>query len=104
MRSTRTRYLFLLAGRNLKQHRLRTVLTALSVARGTATIVAANVTGSAIRDAGQALEQAATTVALAGDFLSSGLDLCATPPDTAVPFQWPSGSTTLSSPRPGGGT
>jgi len=58
-----------LAWRNLGQSRTRTVLSALAVAMGVATIIAAGVTGGAIRNAGQ------DTVAFVGDFMNSGLSM-----------------------------
>jgi putative ABC transport system permease protein len=64
-----------MAWRNLDQGRTRTILSALAVALGTATIVAADVTGEAIRNAGQAIEGSQGTVTFVGDFLNSGLSI-----------------------------
>ncbi len=64
-----------LAWRNLKQGRTRTALSALAVALGTATIVAADLTGEAVRNAGQDIEGSQGTVAFVGDFLNSGLSI-----------------------------
>ncbi|MCP4426549.1 MAG: FtsX-like permease family protein, partial [Chloroflexi bacterium] len=64
-----------LAFRNLNQNRLRTALSALSVALGTSAIIAADVTGSAIRNAGQALEGTEATIPFIGDFLNSTLSM-----------------------------
>ena len=64
-----------LAWRNLAQHRLRTILSALGVALAVATMVAADVTGDAIRNAGQAVEESQGTVPFAGDFLNSALSV-----------------------------
>jgi putative ABC transport system permease protein len=64
-----------LAWRNLTQHRLRAILSALGVALAVATMVAADVTGNAIRNAGQAFEESQGTVPFAGDFLNSALSV-----------------------------
>jgi len=64
-----------LAWRDLTQHRLRTILSALGVALAVATIVAADVTGDAIRNAGQAVAESQGTIPFAGDFLNSALNV-----------------------------
>ncbi|MBN1485339.1 MAG: ABC transporter permease [Chloroflexia bacterium] len=64
-----------LAWRSLAQHRLRSLLSALAVALGVSTVVAADLVGAAIRNAGQTLEGSQGTVTFAGDFLNSGLRL-----------------------------
>jgi putative ABC transport system permease protein len=64
-----------LAWRNLTQHRLRTILSALAVALAVATMVAADVTGDAIRNAGQVVAESQATVSFAGDFLNSALSV-----------------------------
>jgi putative ABC transport system permease protein len=69
------RALYFLAWRNLKQHRLRTALSAFGVALGVATLIAADVTGSAIRDAAQSMEESEQAVSFVGDFLNTGLAL-----------------------------
>jgi len=69
------RALYFLAWRNLKQHRLRTALSAFGVALGAATIIAADVTGSAIRNAAQGMQESEQTLPFFGDFLNSGLAL-----------------------------
>ena len=66
---------FAMARRNLEQNRLRTLSSGLAVVLGTATIVAADVTGEAIRNAGQAIKSSQDTVAFVGDFLNSGLSI-----------------------------
>jgi putative ABC transport system permease protein len=69
------RSLHLLAWRTARTHWLRSLSSILAVALGTSTIVAADVTGSAIRNAGQKIAGSQGTVAFAGDFLNIGLSL-----------------------------
>jgi hypothetical protein len=64
-----------LAWRNLAQHRTRTTLSALGVTLGTATIIAADLTGEAIRDAGRVIDESRGTITFAGDFLNNGLSI-----------------------------
>ena len=64
-----------LSWRTLRQHRLRTILSALAVALGTATVVAAEVTGAAIRSAGRDLTASQDTVAFAGDMIENALGI-----------------------------
>jgi putative ABC transport system permease protein len=69
------RSLSALAWRNLQQHRLRTLFSATGVALGVAMVLAADVTGDAIRNAGQAIAESRGTVAFAGDFLNGALSI-----------------------------
>jgi putative ABC transport system permease protein len=65
---------FSLARRNLAQERLRALFSVLSVALGTAVIIAADFSGSAIRRAGEALG-GSDAVPFVGDLLNAGLSV-----------------------------
>ena len=69
-----TSFIFFLARRNLAQDRLRTLVSVVSVALGTAVVVAADFVGTAIRRAGEDVGEGGT-VPFVGEFLNVSLSL-----------------------------
>jgi ABC-type lipoprotein release transport system permease subunit len=69
-----TSFIFFLARRNLTQDRLRTLVSVVSVALGTAVVIAADFVGVAIRRAGEEMSEGGT-VPFGSEFLNVSLSL-----------------------------
>jgi hypothetical protein len=69
-----TSLIFFLARRNLAQDRLRTLVSVVNVALGTAVVIAADFVGAAIRRAGEEMSEGGT-VPFVSEFLNVSLSL-----------------------------